>query len=395
MAPVLTTPGRHAHSVALGHGFDARGGRPLGARGLRGGKEQGAGQPPTPARSTPARRCPSSAASSARSLAEAASGSTEKKGPAAGGAADGPPESGVFSASDAAAALPKNAPYKIEVISDGSEPRARLAAKPDPKSEQKLDITLGLRLGGPQGLPNLELGVSLKAEKPADAPKRGRGRARGERGSDEGDRQDRVGDARLDVGRRPAEAARGRAREAEGSALRYELSPANVVSNLQFELSKDADPGLQPLIGALGEAIALLTPPLPDKPVGAGAYWMVTDRVVASGAQLPVLRYRVFKIEKVEGGAVSLSVDTRQYAEGADLKLPGPNGEITMTIDRLDSSGKGTLTWSPSSFAPGVADASQRLQALLVPPGATAQQAAQRSVAQVELSAKFAPPAAP
>jgi hypothetical protein len=67
---------------------------------------------------------------------------------------------------------------------------------------------------------------------------------------------------------------------------------------------------------------------------------------------------------------------------------------VTLAIDRLDSSGKGTLTWSPSSFAPGAADASQRLQALLVPPGANAQQANQRSVAQVELTAQFASPAA-
>ncbi|WP_437985620.1 hypothetical protein [Sorangium sp. So ce117] len=331
-------------------------------------------------------------------LAEAAAGGAEKKGPAAGGAAGGPPESGVFSASEAAAALPKDVPYKIEVVSDGSEPRARLAPKIDPKSEQKLDITLGLRMGGPQGLPNLELGVSFKAEKPADAPKEGAAARVASTASAAPTRViAKITSAMLasmSIGGPPKQLADALAR-LKGSALRYELSPANAVSNLQFELSKDADPGLQPLIGALGEAITLLTPPLPDKPLGAGAYWMVTDRVVASGAQLPVLRYRVFKIEKVEGGVVSLSVDTRQYAEGADLKLPSPNGEITMTIDRLDSSGKGTLTWSPSSFAPGVADASQRLQALLVPPGATAQQAAQRSVAQVELTAKFAPPAAP
>ncbi|WP_437977493.1 hypothetical protein WMF11_11545 [Sorangium sp. So ce295] len=331
-------------------------------------------------------------------LAEAASGSTEKKGPAAGGTAGGPPESGVFSASEAAAALPKDVPYKIEVIGDGSEPRARLAPKIDPKSEQKLDITLGLRMGGPQGLPNLELGVSFKAEKPADAPKEGAAARVASTASAAPTRViAKITSAMLasmSIGGPPKQLADALAK-LKGSALRYELSPANAVSNLQFELSKDADPGLQPLIGALGEAITLLTPPLPDKPVGAGAYWMVTDRVVASGAQLLVLRYRVFKIEKVEGGVVSLSVDTRQYAEGADLKLPSPNGEVTMTIDRLDSSGKGTLTWSPSSFVPGVADASQRLQALLVPPGATAQQAAaQRSVAQVELTAKFAAPAA-
>ncbi|WP_437838056.1 hypothetical protein [Sorangium sp. So ce1153] len=326
-------------------------------------------------------------------LAAAASGSPEAR-PAPGGATDGPPENGVFSSAAAAAALPKDMPYKIEVVDAGSEPRARLAAKIDPKSEQKVAITLGLRMGGPQGLPNLELGVSLKAEKPADKPKEGaEAPAAGAAPTKVLAKVTSATLASMSVGGPPKELADALAK-LKGSSLRYDLSPANVVSNQKIELAKDADPGLQPLVGALGEAIALVTPPLPDKPLGPGAYWMVTDRAVASGAQLPVLRYRVFKIEKVEGDLVSLSVDTRQYAEGADLKLPGPNGDVTLTIDRLESSGKATLTWSPSSFAPGTADASQRLQALLVPPGAAGQQNAQRSVAQVELTAKFAAPAA-
>ncbi|WP_437758305.1 hypothetical protein [Sorangium sp. So ce1389] len=328
-------------------------------------------------------------------LAAAASGSPEAR-PAPGGATDGPPENGVFSPAAAAAALPKDMPYKIEVIDAGGEPRARLAAKIDPKSEQKVAITLGLRMGGPQGMPNLELGVSLKAEKPADKPKEGADAAAAAAVAAPTKVLAKVTSATLasmSVGGPPKELADALAK-LKGSSLRYDLSPANVVSNQKVELPKDADPGLQPLVGALGETIALVTPPLPDKPVGPGAYWMVTDRAVASGAQLPVLRYRVFKIEKVEGDLVSLSVDTRQYAEGADLKLPGPNGDVTLTIDRLESSGKASLSWSPSSFAPGTADASQRLQALLVPPGAAGQQNAQRSVAQVELTAKFAAPAA-
>ncbi|WP_437783560.1 hypothetical protein [Sorangium sp. So ce1097] len=329
----------------------------------------------------------------AAELAAVASGAPPERPAPGGGAADGPPANGVFSLQAALAALPKDAPYKLEVIDEGSEPKARLAAKIDPKAEQKLNITLGLRMGGPQGLPNLDLGVSFKAEKPADGPKDAAPAA----GAAPTKMIAKVTSATLasmSIGGPPKELADALAK-LKGSALRYDLSPANVVSNQKPELAKDADPGLQPIIAALGEAIALLTPPLPDRPVGAGAYWMVTDRAVVSGAELPVLRYRVFKIEKVEGDVVSFSVDTRQYAEGADLKLPGPNGDVTLTIDRLESSGKGSLTWSPPSLAPATADASQRLQALLVPPGASGQQGAQRSVAQVELSAKFgAPPAA-
>ncbi|WP_437736251.1 hypothetical protein [Sorangium sp. So ce1335] len=326
-------------------------------------------------------------------LAAAASGAPPERPAPGGGATDGPPENGVFSQQAALVALPKDVPYKIEVIDEGSEPKTRLAAKIDPKSEQKLTITLGLRMGGPQGLPNLDLGVSLKAEKPADKPKEGAAGAGAAAPTKVIAKVTSATLASMSIGGPPKELADALAK-LKGSALRYDLSPANVAIDHKPELAKDADPGLQPILAALGEAIALVTPPLPDKPVGAGAYWMVTDRAVVSGAQLPVLRYRVFKIEKIEGDVVSFSVDTRQYAEGADLKLPGPSGEVTMTVDRLESSGKGSLTWSPSALAPATADASQRLQALLVPPGASGQQATQRSVAQVELTARFAAPAA-
>lgn len=328
-------------------------------------------------------------------LAEAAAGNVaEPAGPQDGGAADGPPEDGVFSPSAAAAALPRDTPFKIEVISEGSEPRATLTAKVDPKAEQKLNVTLGLRMGGPQGLPPLDLGVSLKAEKPtggAEKPGDGGAAAPAPAAAVTATLQSATM-ASLSIAGPPKELTDELAK-LKGSSVRYELSPANVASNFKVTVAKGADPGLAPVLSALGEAIGVLTPPLPDKPVGLGAYWMVTDRAVASGAGLPVVRYRVFKIEKMEGDLVSFSVMTRQYVEGADMKLPGPNGDITLTIDRFESSGKGALTWSASSFAPGTADHSQRLRALLVPPGG--QRTAQRSVVEVELTAKLAPPAAP
>ncbi|AUX21383.1 hypothetical protein SOCEGT47_018650 [Sorangium cellulosum] len=316
-------------------------------------------------------------------VAEAASGNPATPPPAQarGDAANAPPENGVFTLPRAAAALPKDVPYKLEVVHEGGEPRSRLAAKIDPKAEQRLGVTLGLRMGGPQGLPKLELGVSLKADTPKD----------GAAATPVTAKITSATLASMSLGGPPKELSDALAK-LKGSALRYELSPANVASGFKIELAKGADPGFAPVLAALGEAIGLLTPPLPDKPVGAGAYWMVADRAVASGAALPVLRYRVYKIDKIEGDVVSFTVDTRQYAEGADLKLPGPNGDVTLTIDQLESSGKGSLTWSPSGVAAGTADVAQRLQALLVPPGG--QQNAQRSVAQVELTAKLATPAA-
>jgi hypothetical protein len=323
-------------------------------------------------------------------VAAAASGGAPSPSAQAVESSGAPPESGVFTPAGAAAALPRDRSHTIEVISDGGEPRVKLAAPIDVKGERRLSATLGLRMGGPQGLPNLDLGLRLKADK----PKEGAAKA-ADAGASALTITARVTSATLasmSLGGPPRELS-DLIGALKGSSIRYELSPENRASGFRFELAKGVDPGLQPLLEALGEGIGLLTPPLPDKPVGAGAYWMVTDRASASGARLPVLRYRVYKLEKLEGSTASITMDTRQYADGPDMKLPGGGREMTLTIDRLDSSGKGSIRWSAGAFAPLAADVSQRLQALLVPPGS--RQAAQGSVVQVELTVKLSEPAAP
>lgn len=329
-------------------------------------------------------------------VAAAAAGSPAQA-PPAGRSDGGPPEGGVFAPGASLAALAKDTPYKIEVISEGAEPRVKLAAQRNLKAEQKLSVMLGLRMGAGQGLPNLDLGVTLKAEKPKEG-------GAGEHGAKPTAtavtaKVSSTTVASMSPGGPPRQLTDALAK-LKGSSIGYRLSPENVASDFKVELAKDADPGLALVIEALGEALGLLTPPLPEQAVGAGAYWMVVDRVVASGAMVPVLRYRVFKLEKADGNAVSLSVDTRQYAENPEMKVPGgPDGgrELTLTLGRFESTGKGSLSWSPTSFAPGVAEVTQRLQALLLPPGGQpgGQQPNQRgSVAQVDFTVKVSTPAA-
>ncbi|MCC6551931.1 MAG: hypothetical protein IT372_02770 [Polyangiaceae bacterium] len=322
-----------------------------------------------------------------------ASAATQGAPPAT--SASGPPETGVFAPGAATAALPRSTPHKVEVISDGAEPRTKLASALDPKAEQKLAVTLGLRMGGQQGMPNLDLEVSFKIDKPKKDKAAADAQA-APAGSVVTGKVVSATLASMGLGGPPKEITDELAK-LKGSTVRYQLSPANVAEGFQVELTKGADPGLDSVLRSLGEAISTLTPVLPDKPVGVGAYWMVTDRAIWSGAQIPMIRYRIFKIEKIEGSTISFSVDTRQYAEEGIAKIPGgPGGqELSLGLDHFDSTGKGAVTWSPASLAPADADLSQKVQARMIPPGAQGAQAGQRMVLQAELSARFRPPAAP
>ena len=76
-----------------------------------------------------------------------------------------------------------------------------------------------------------------------------------------------------------------------------------------------ADPTLADVLLAPAKDILIaLTPVLPKKAVGVGAYWMVSDRA----SPLPgfeLLRYRLFKIEKMEKDAITFSTPSRRSVE--------------------------------------------------------------------------------
>ena len=335
-------------------------------------------------------------------VAAAAAGSAAARPPANAGAGpgqgqgqgqgDGPPESGVFAPGASEAVLPKATPYTLEMLGEGSEPRARLAPRIDPKAEQKRSVVIGVRSGQQQGLPSFDIELALKPEKPKDDKAKAGEGAPPPTGTAISAKVLSVLPAAMGLGGPPKELT-DIVGKLKGSVIRYRLSPTNAMSELTLEPAKGADAGIAPLLDALAEAISVLNAPLPDKPVGVGAYWMVADRALWPGAKIPILRYRVFKVTKIEGEAVTFSVDTRQYAEEGVAKLSTGREDIQTTIDAFQSSGKGTLVWEPGALAPREAELTQQVQARLVPPGAPAN-SQQRMLLQSELTARFQPPSA-
>ncbi len=250
--------------------------------------------------------------------------------------ADGPPESGVFGPGLADKAQPAG-PAKIEILGDGAEPRALLASAPGDDAKGAASVTIRIQNASIPG----DFGLALKVDKPKDEKK---------------------GDAprgvrvlgKIAAVNIPAQAPRDlsdKLGKLKGTELRYTIGPDGVVSEVGFTVGKDADPALGDLVvRGLVDALAVSMPPLPKKPVGVGAFWMVTDRATTFGVD--VVRYRVYKIEKLDKGAASFSIDVRQYAAKDEADLGALGAGAKMSIQQFQSTGKGKVDWTAGGLMP-------------------------------------------
>jgi hypothetical protein len=288
--------------------------------------------------------------------AVAAAESAQAASPSAQGGGDGPPASGIFAPGAADRALPPTTPVKIEVLGEGTEPRLTLTAAPK-GDEQKMVVSAGLRLGPQQGMLAIDFALTLKLDKlkeekgKADADKGGPMRVVATVNS--------AAPAKELAGQLPKELSDAISK-LKGSEIRYQLTPEGAVADLAVQLSKGADASIEAPLQGLGEAISLLSVPVPPKPVGVGGYWLVTDHSQSLGVDL--LRYRVFKVEKIEKDRATLSVDIRQYAVKDQMTLSGgPGGPLQ--IARFDSQGKGSIVWTPGALVAPGSQANQRMLA--------------------------------
>src|SRR5262249_21789066 len=117
--------------------------------------------------------------------------------------------------------------------------------------------------------------------------------------------------AKTQPGSIPREVA-GEVAKLKGSTIQFTVGRNGVVGEFKSQLSKDASPQLASMLDGLADGLSALWTPVPDKPVGSGAYWITTDRATSLG--IDVLRYRVFRVQKVQGDTASVTIDTRQYA---------------------------------------------------------------------------------
>lgn len=314
------------------------------------------------------------------SAAAASSSSAAAKQKSAG---DAPPENGVFAAGEADKRQPKDAPPKIDLLSEGEGTKVQLANKAD-LPEQKSSVTVSVRVGQ-QRTPSIDFALSIKPEKSKEKPKEPpSGAAPPVRMAAT------VTGATLPSMQGVAKEAADQIAKLKGTVIRYDFAAGGIASNYAVELPKGAGEGLDLVLDALVDALGLMTVVLPPKPVGVGAYWIVGDRgrsaVGITPGGINVVRYRVFKVQKIEGEVVTLALDLRQYAADQSVKVDNGGQKADLGLEAFDSQGKGTVVWSPSATLPLSGELSPHVTMGLAAPGAPPGRGPR---VQVELAAKI------
>ena len=258
-----------------------------------------------------------------------------------GAAADGPPPNGIFAPGAADKAMAKGSPAALTLGSDGAAPRVQLGPAPKPGSKRSGSIEVATQSDPRQGAIPISLALTIEAQKPkvdADAGAPGLTQMVA-----------KVTGATINAPGVPAEIAAGVAK-LKGSHVDYQVTPDGAGSNFRFDASKGADPAFRDAVHSLSDTLSVLTLPFPSKPVGVGAYWMITTRDVVMG--LDVVTYRLVKVEKVEGSLVTLNLSTKRYAASPAFDIEGLPPDAPHSMAEFHSGSDGNLTISAGEAFP-------------------------------------------
>jgi hypothetical protein len=124
----------------------------------------------------------------------------------------------------------------------------------------------------------------------------------------------------------------------KGSKIEYGMLPNGTPTGFKVEAAKGAP---EDFVRSLSDALALLTMPYPDKPLGAGGYFMVTSRDELMGMDL--VTYRMVKVKEVTPEGVTLDVNTKRYSASRTLELPGMPPDMDKNLFQFDAASEGTV----------------------------------------------------
>jgi hypothetical protein len=260
-------------------------------------------------------------------LAKALQGKTSTSAPDE----KGPPPEGIFAPGAADQRHSKGTPTKLELISDGSEPRVSLEAAPGDTGTSAASgpasMELAMQMGPRVAMPTVDFGLALGPAK-----------------KDDGGAEWLVADVRKAIAAKQqlGQLPPGIDKEIgslDGTSIRIKITRDGCESDMQVQLAKTARPDLERLVMNAGEALVFATVPLPPKPVGVGAQWIAETRMPLSG--LDVIAYRAYRVKDIDGDRVHLALDVKAYATGKDVQLQGvPKGA---TLEQFDAQSGGEL----------------------------------------------------
>jgi hypothetical protein len=272
---------------------------------------------------------------------------------ASAAANSGPPPAGVFAAGAADVRHAKGTAEKVDLVSQGSDPRVLLA----PASQAGLDamrassfgpavLQIGMQMGPRTALPTIDLSLVL-------------GPAKGDEPSPDGLIADvrRAAPAKEQLGQLPPEAAQEIASLA-GTQLVVKMSSDGGPSDAQVRFGKSPPGDLQRIVlRNAAEELAFCVVPLPSKPVGVGAQWIAENRMAWSGVD--VVAYRAYRVKSIQDDRLTLSVDVKAYAASKETQIQGvPKGA---TLEQFDAQAQGEVQLVRGEALPRRFDIQQRL----------------------------------
>lgn len=283
------------------------------------------------------------------SLAEAVAAASVGKpqGAAPGQIEGGPPADGVFAPGAADKEAPKGSAPKITLGSEGSEPRQLLG----PTKPAKLTgtIQVAIQVDPRQGAIPVLLTLAIE-------PKKAEGK---DKPAGSQTVTVRVNGAKIDAPNVPKDADEQFAKM-KGTKVEYSLLPNGTASAFKVDVAKGAP---DEFVRGLSDTLALLSLPYPEKPLGAGGFFMVTSRDEVMG--LDLVTYRMVKVKEVTPEGVTLDVNTKRYSASRTLDLPGMPPEIDKNMAQFAAMSEGTVRLPLGAVLPTQGEINSMLAAQL------------------------------
>jgi hypothetical protein len=242
---------------------------------------------------------------------------------------NGPPPDGIFAPGMGNQRHPSGAPTKVDVVTDGADPRVSLdpGANAPGSSYGPAGLRLGLQMGQRVAMPSIDLVLALGPAK-----------------KDDGGPDWLIADFKKSSPSKeqPGQLPAGTDKEIaslEGTQVRMKVTVDGRESDLQVMLGKTTHADLERLAQAAAEALVFAMVPLPPKPVGVGGQWIAETRMMLNAVD--TIAYRAYRVKSITGNRVHLSVDVKAYAAGTDVHLQGvPKGS---TLQQFVAEGQGEL----------------------------------------------------
>ncbi|MGH7271278.1 MAG: hypothetical protein ACREJ3_12695 [Polyangiaceae bacterium] len=273
-------------------------------------------------------------------------------------ATGGPPPGGIFAPGAADERHPVGMPTKVDLVSDGSEPRMSLVdGSPDAVRATSYGLAafeLGVQMGPRVALPTIDLGLVLgPAKKDDGGPDWLVAEVKKATAA-----KDQVGTLAPDTEQQIATLA--------GTQFRIKVPADGRASDESMRFGKSALPALGQLAHNALEALMLAIVPLPSKPVGVGAQWIAESRMPMSG--LDVIAYRAYRVKSITGDRLHLSLEVKGYAASKETHLQGvPKGA---ELVQVDAEGQGELELVKGEVLARKSDMQQRIVMVFKAPGA-------------------------